>query len=117
MLLETIQQEFPTLLSILTWLAGGGGAMWLAGKIVARFLENLTLWHKLPMWIKKAIPWVLAGILSTGANLAIEFEALQYVPVWLATTILTMINWYFGQKEYEAIKDSPYGESTRLNAQ
>lgn len=116
MLLSVLLQEFGSLIDVLLWIVGAGGSMWIVGKLKARFLENLTFWHNFSPLLKKIITWVLAALLGVSAQILIEIDVTQYIPVWLSASLLSAINWYFGQKEYQEIKDSGYGETTRVNA-
>lgn len=117
MLLSTLLQEFSSLGEVLLWFAVGGGSMWLIGKLNARLLENITFWHKLKPDVKKIITLVLAGLIGTLAQVFIEVDITQYIPPWLATSLLAAANWYFNQAEYSDIKEGSYGYSTRLNAE
>lgn len=108
--------EFDTLTAVLLWIVAAGGAMWIAGKVKARFLENLVFWHNLSPRVKKITTIVLAGLIAIAAEVLIAIDIGEIIPAWLATVILTLVNWYYGQSEYQGIKDSRYADSTRMAA-
>jgi len=114
--LQVLQENFDSLNAVLVWIAGAGG-MVLFGVIKARVLENWVAWHNFPVWIKKYAPAVVAGLFALLANLALDFGLAGYIPEYIASILLFGINYLAGQKEYENIKDSSYGESARLSAQ
>ena len=114
--LQALQENFDSLNAVLVWIAGAGG-MVLFGVIKARVLENWVAWHNFPAWIKKYTPVVIAGLFSLLANLAMDFELAGYLPEYIASILLFGINYLAGQKEYEKIKDSSYGESARAEAE
>lgn len=110
-------EQFTSITSLLTWIVGAGGAMWLFGKLQARVLENLVFWHNLPAWIKKGAPALIAGIFAFGAQFLLQFDIDATLPESVQFMLLTAINYYMSQLEYNTIKDSSYGESTRLKAE
>ena len=108
--------EFGSLEEFLLWVFQGGGSMILSGFIVAYFLENLTFWHNLPIFVKKFTPWVLAALLGLGAQAVLLGNLLDYVPASFQVLILTLIAWLFSQIAYKGIKEGGYGASTRAAA-
>jgi len=114
--LQTLQENFDSLNAVLVWVAGAGG-MVLFGIIKARVLENWVAWHNFPAWIKKYAPAVVAGLFALLANLALDFGITGYIPEYISAFLLFGINYLAGQKEYEKIKDSSYGESARAEAE
>ena len=105
--------EFGSLEELLLWVLQGGGAMVLAGFIVAYLLENFAFWHNLPTFIKKFTPWVLAALLGLGAKAVLLGDLLSYVPAILQSVILMFVAWLFSQIAYKGIKEGEYAESTR----
>lgn len=114
--LSLILEQFGSVADLLAWVIGAGGAMWLFGKLQARVLENWVYWHNLPKWIKKGAPAVIAALISLGAQFLVQFDIDAMLPEGIQYLLLTAINYYMSQLEYESIKDSTYGESTREEA-
>ena len=108
--------DFGSLEEFLMWVLEGGGAMLLAGYVVAYFLENLTFWHNLPLFVKKFTPWVLAALLSLGAKAVLLGDLLSYIPAIIQTVILTFIAWLFSQIAYSRLKEGGYADSTKAVA-
>lgn len=105
--------EFGSLEEFLMWVLEGGGAMLLAGYVVAYLLENLAFWHTLPIFVKKFTPFVLAALIGLGAKAVLLGELLSYIPASIQVLILMLIGWLFSQIAYKGIKEGAYGESTR----
>lgn len=110
-------QQYSSLIEFLAFLGTLGGAQWFFGKFIARVLENWTAWHNFPKWIKKSAPMVIAVLVAVASQLALEYDVTSYIPEWFAVILLSVINQLSGQKEYQEIKDSTYGESTRIKAE
>ena len=107
---------YENLTDVLIWFAVGGGAMWLWGVVLARILENWIFWHKLQPWVKKIVPIIFAGFIGIAAESLIAVDIVQYIPESAAAVILALLNWYFSQREYGAIKDSTYAAGARFTA-
>ena len=114
--LMALQENFDSLSAVLVWLAGAGG-MVLFGVIKARVLENWVAWHNFPAWVKKSVPAIFAGLLALLANLFLDMGLVGMIPDQIAVFLLFGINYLAGQKEYENIKESAYGESSRATAE
>ena len=109
-------EQFGSLADVLVWIAVGGGSMWLFGVMKARLLENWVVWHNLPVWIKKIVPIALAGLFGVMAQSLIAVDVTAYIPEGMELILLAVLNWVFGQMEYEMIKNSVYAEGTRIKA-
>ena len=105
--------DFGSLEEVMTWIISGGGAMILAGYIIAYLLENLTFWHNLPILIKKLAPFFFAGLIGFGARAILLGDLLAYVPPIVQSVILMLIAWIFSQIAYKGLKGTTYGASTR----
>lgn len=105
--------EFGSLEELVVWIVSGGGAMILAGYVVAYGLENWTKWHTFPLFVKKFTPFVLAAIFSLIGRAILLADLLSYVPASIQVLILTLVAWLFSQLAYKGIKSGAYGESTR----
>jgi len=108
--------EFGSLEEVLMWIIEGGGAMILAGYIVAYLLENLEFWHNLPAFVKKFTPFVLAALIGLGAKAIVLGDLLSYIPASIQVLVLMLIGWLFSQIAYKGIKEGVYGASTRAAA-
>jgi len=108
--------EFSSLQQFLLWIATGGGAMVLAGLVVAYLLENLAFWHNLPRVVKLLAPIVIQGIIGVVAQSAITLDLLSYIPPQFQAVLLMMIGWLFSQIGYRRIKEGNYGDSARAVA-
>ena len=104
---------FDNITDLLMWFAVGGGAMYLFGVVEARLLENWEFYHKMKPAIKKLIPILFAGLIGVLAQSLVAVDVTQFIPEGVAAVILALINWYMSQSEYQRIKDSSYGVSTR----
>lgn len=105
--------EYESLTELLVWIVSGGGAMILAGYVVAYFLENLKFWHGLPREIKIVVPIILAALLGSFAESLLALELLTQIPPTIKSLILVLINWFAGQRAYKGIKDGIYAASAR----
>ena len=108
--------DFGSLAEVLIWVIEGGGAMILAGFIVAYLLENLAFWHNLPVFVKKITPVVMAALLGVGAQSVLLGDLLSYIPPVIQSMMLMLVAWLFSQIAYKGIKEGGYGESTRVAA-
>lgn len=113
---SVLVQVFADLGDVLVWFAIGGGAMWLWGVVLARLLENWVFWHKMKPWVKKLFPIAFAALVGFLAQALIAVDIVQYIPESMGVMILAAVNWYFSQREYGSIKESPYGASSRSAA-
>lgn len=104
-------EEFGGLEELLTWVVAGGGAMVLAGYVIAYFLENLTFWHNLPRVVKILFPIVLAGVFGVVAQSVLALELLPGIPAVFQAVLLMLINWLFSQRAYAGIKSGAYAIS------
>jgi hypothetical protein len=105
--------EFGSLEELLMWVLEGGGAMLLAGYVVAYLLENLAFWHNLPLFVKKFTPFVLAALIGLGAKAVLLGDLLSYIPASIQVLILMLVGWLFSQIAYKGIKEGGYAASTR----
>jgi hypothetical protein len=108
-----IQGDFGSLEAVVIWVVTGGGAMWITGKVEAYLLENWPSWHTFPRWVKVLFPVVMAGVLGIAGQSILTLELIAYIPDGIEVTLLAIINWYFSQKGYQEISDTPYGDSAR----
>ncbi len=106
-------EEFGSLEELLVWIVGGGGAMILAGYVVAYFLENLAFWHDLPRTVKVLVPLALAGVFGFAAQSVLALELLPLMPPIVQSVLLMLINWLFSQRAYAGIKSGSYAAGAR----
>lgn len=102
-----MEWQFQTLVEVVTWIAAGGGAMVVAGYVVAYFLANLPFFQNLPRWVKLITPIVLAGLLAVGAQSVLTLGLLDMVPPQVQALLLLLIGWLASQKAYRGIKSDP----------
>lgn len=103
--------HFNALADILTWIISGGGAMVLAGYVMAYFFENAGWWHTLPNLVKTLVPMALAGLFAFSAQallLGNISQVLAAVSPVIPVVILAFLNWLASQKAYIGIKDKNY---------
>ncbi len=106
-------EQFSSLEELLIWIVANGGAVILAGYVMAYFLENIAGWHTLPRWLKTIIPIAIAGLIGFFAESVLALELLAYVPPIVKSVVLMLINWLWGQRAYAGIKEGPYAASAR----
>ena len=106
--------EFGTLGEFFVWVGTGGGAMVLAGLVMAYLLENITWWHDLPRWLKLITPILLAAIFGFTAQSVIVLDLLLFIPAPMQMILLMLIAWLFSQLGYRSIRDGNYAASARL---
>jgi fructose-specific phosphotransferase system IIC component len=104
---------YSSLLEFFQWIFQGGGAMILAGFVVAYLLENLGWWHDLPHWVKLVVPIILAGVFGVLAESLVVVGLLDQIPPVVQSIVLMLINWLFSQLAYKGIKEGAYAESAR----
>jgi len=108
-----MESDFGTLVEVLTWLTTRGGAMVLAGYVVAYFFENMSWWHGLPRWVKIVVPILLAGIFSIAATSILALGLVNEVPPQYQALLLALINWLFGQIAYRGLREDSYGKTDK----
>ena len=108
------QGDFESLDAVLTWIIAGGGAMVLAGYVVAYLLENIAFWHNLPVTIKTIVPILLAAFFGAVAQSVLALDVLPSVPANVQALVLMLINWLFSQVAYSRLKGpGKYGLGNR----
>lgn len=101
---------FENLADVLVWLAVGGGSVAIAGAVMALLLENLGFWQGLPTWVKTIVPIIIAGFIGVGAQALIALDITAFVPPWMGSLLLVLINWLVGQWQYISLKsEARYG--------
>jgi hypothetical protein len=105
--------EFSSLEEFFVWVGTGGGAMLLAGLVVAYFLENLKFWHGLPRVVKLIVPLALQGLFGFLAQSVLVADLLTSVPAIAQSILLMAIGWLFSQIGYRSIKEGDYAASAR----
>jgi len=108
------QDQFTDLDALLVWIISGGGAMVLAGYVVAYLLENIAFWHNLPVTVKVIVPIALAAAFGFLAQSVLALGLLPQIPANFQALILMAINWLFSQVAYSRIKGpGKYGLGNR----
>jgi ABC-type uncharacterized transport system YnjBCD permease subunit len=109
--------EFSTLAELLLWIASGGGAAILVGRVVSLWLENMTWWHPLPQLVKKVVPAVLAVIFAILAESALTVDLGSilgpYAPL-VGTLLLALWNWLATQEQYIRTKETAYAAKAKM---
>ena len=96
-----------SLISILTWLTAGPGAIYIAGRFFAFLAENWQKWHTLPAWLKKLLPLIFALVLAVVATLLLRRpDLLEQISPWWALLMQIAIGYLGSQQQYQAIKQA-----------
>lgn len=108
--------EFTSVAELLMWIASGGGAAIIVGRVVSLLLEDTSWWHKLSPFVKRwsiRVVAVLFGILAE-ALLEVDLSPIlgAYAPLF-GTLILALWNWLASQSQYARIMGSRYGEKAK----
>lgn len=65
-------QDWGDLAGVLLWVATGPGGVFLAMYVLSYIAETFPQWHKLPEFVKRAVPIAVAALLSVGAQYALQ---------------------------------------------
>lgn len=102
--------DFTNLSAVLTWIAIGGGAPFLAMQAFSYLAELWPAWHDFPKVVKYLAPPLLAVGLAFAANYGLKSAGLieTLSPFWVLITQV-VIGWLGSQKGYMDTKKAGYG--------
>lgn len=100
------QVEDPTdLTSVLTWLAFGGGGVWVTNQFVSLFLENTNWWHTLKPGVKIGSTLVVSVLLGLGAGVLLpQPDTIAIIQPYYKIVILAVLGWIGSQVAYMRTK-------------